>query len=307
MTISYTPPPAGRKLIVGQIFGETFAVCWKLKGKLPRAALWPFLVALVALALTPIDLLLDTPEPYASLNIMSELVEIPYNLLMAAAYTLFAVAWHRFVLLETHWESSAPTAWRRRHTVFFGYQLLVYLIVVVVLLPMLVVIGAMGLYPGRDPSTFSASLFLLLFIVVVTAVFIFWYVFFRLSFVFPARAVGERYTLRDSWRHTRGNGWRLIAIAFLVNVALSIVLLPLVLLSTGLITSLLFANPQSSTASLVIASVVLGAVYVIAEFIGLALNVTLISLSFRTATGWVPGPPLGLASPPTLSGETGEA
>ncbi|MCP4330408.1 MAG: hypothetical protein GY791_18450 [Alphaproteobacteria bacterium] len=302
MTVTSTPPPTGRKLAIGEIFSNTYGTCWRLIGKLPGVAAWPFLIAIVAFAVPLV--MLYSPAAVSA----STIFEIAHYLIMAMSYTLFAVAWHRLVLLASAAETSSPMAWRRRHTVFFGYQILLYVVMVVLTLPVTVFMATLvepspGGEPGISPESME-TVFTILPIMFV-ALLVFYYVFFRLCFVFPACAVGERYGLADSWRHTRGNGWRLIIISILVNLAMVVVLVPVVSVLVALISVVAYSGAQGGDAAIIVSALVIGGVYTIAAFVALALNVTLISLSFRAATGWVPGPPA--AAPAVWSNGNGGA
>ncbi len=287
MTITHTPPPTGQKLAVGEIFYDTFGTCWDLVGALPGVALWPLLIGIVA---TGVGLI---PIMYPGFPAGSIVFSLFSYLVLGVSYTLFAVAWHRLVLLNSTFESSAPTAWFRNHTRFYGYLILVYVMLAGLMVPPFIAMGMLFAptnagAPDLAPDTLGWIFPVVL--VVFAVYFLFYYLFYRVSFVFPATAVGETYRLADSWRNTRGNGWRLIAISLLVNIVTGIVLLPLTLIAVAIVHGLVLAPDAQNVSDLIVAAVAVSPIQVVAEFIFLALNVTLISLSFRAATGWVPGP-----------------
>ena len=121
----------------------------------------------------------------------------------------------------------------------------------------------------------------------------------RLSFVFPAAAVDERYGLGDAWRQTRGQGLRLIAILVLILVPVYAALI----LLTGLIGFAigLAAHVSHDHASEPVGLAIFllsASVGIVLGYIALALGVTMISTAFRTCSGWVPA---GAATRPSHS------
>ena len=122
-------------------------------------------------------------------------------LLSLVPYALFGVTWYRLNLLgpQAGAPKLAPT-WSRQHTQFFSYVLgftLLNLAVAPFYLSAAVPDSA-GQVSGQ------AALIALAMMVGVG------YLTARLSFVFPAISVGETYSLKQSWRHTASQGWRLL-------------------------------------------------------------------------------------------------
>jgi hypothetical protein len=281
MTVSHTPPPAGHRIPVFETVGRTFVTCWSLGGALPRVAAWPFALSIVIVVAT-IELA------------VSPIVGLVLTVLNLAVYTLFAVAWHRLVLLDDRSASSAPLSWNRRHTVFFGYLVAIYVLFYVVVLSIFLplVFAAMTAAPAGHDNGVSEGVIVLAAVMVAVAIIIGFYVFFRLSFVFPARAVDEEYGLTESWRHTKGNGLRLIAIALIVNLS---VMVPFLILSQWLLVPMIEPSMGDAPARPFLSGslLLITIISIVIHFLLLALNVTLISLSFRTATGWIPAPQAG--------------
>ena len=279
MTVSNEPPKQAAILPIGETTSEIFRVFGDNLNRLVGLALWP--VALSAASYAAVV----AAGNNAIISLLGAIVDL-------AIYTLFAVAWHRLILLSNTEETSAPWAWESRHSGFFGYALLVNIIVyAIIFLPLLVAgvslnefLGEGVLADGEPMPELSeeaiaeiASAVGVIFVLML----IVWYLFLRLSFVFPAQAVDEKYGLGDSWRHTRGNGLRLMAISFLT-------IAPAYLVATiamALLVSL--ADLIGGVAGAVVASVVLAVAITI---VVVALTVTLASVAFRRATGWVPGP-----------------
>ena len=122
------------------------------------------------------------------------------------------------------------------------------------------------------------------------------YLVMRFSFVFPAVSVDESYRFIHSWRHSRGQGWRLIG-------AIVVALFPTGLVSglttfciswayfgdsrlvtgTGLVDEhgTLAAGAESAMLMDAMITQPLG-------FIMTALFVTVLSFAFRVSTGWIP-------------------
>jgi hypothetical protein len=115
--------------------------------------------------------------------------------------------------------------------------------------------------------------------------------------VFPAVSVDEKYRLRHAWTHTKGQGLRLLGATVIAAV-------PMVALVWGvneILGALLFAEPApgqdglpavAQMAAFVEAN--LGALLLIQtitaaiNYVLMALMVSVISIAFRTCTGWVP-------------------
>ncbi len=219
----------------------------------------------------------------------SNAVKILIELLLLVPYTLFAVSWHRTVLLGQATSAPLVPVWQSRHWRFLGYTLIItaisygFTMLYVPLLSPLVADGStVGLWQPL------LLMFLLLFGT---------YVILRLSFVFPAVAVDESYSFADSWRHTRNQGLRLMAAMFLT-------LLPA--MAGVMIIGQFRLNvvpPNMDPGAPVVPDAgdpaafgpVAQAIELVLRYILIALSLGVLSTAFRTCTGWVPdlpGPPL---------------
>ena len=149
-------------------------------------------------------------QEYMEAVLPNYLAWIPPALLSAGFAMLIAISCHRLVILGV---GSLPSAWglfwSRRETRFLGWSALIGGIAWVLLL-----VAAFSLEYGV-PSLFNVMLFFLIPYAV--------YVVPRLSLVLPATAIGQRPTLKGSWRLSRSNGWRLALVMLLP----SLVLIPL--------------------------------------------------------------------------------
>ncbi len=195
------------------------------------------------------------------------------NLVSFVPYVLFAVAWHRFLLLGEKPASPLSVLFPvARHIRFYFYTLLLVLVIGVAA-ALVGIVGALiaALLSGAaGANALQAPLFLLLFVVTL-------YVTARLQFTFPALAVDEKYGFGDSWRNTRGQGWRFL-------LALSCCFLPPLFFS--LFMTLLLGGVEGVSILFFINSFVLAAVGLLTT----AIVISAISAAFRTCTGWIPPP-----------------
>ncbi len=192
------------------------------------------------------------------------------------AATLLYVAWHRLVLL-------GPVVGRprflypieRRHIRFFGYFLLVTLLVGIAL-------GLLMLVLGRALPVWATAL-------VLPGAYM--TLMLKFYFVFPAISVDEDYGLRNAWRQSFGWEPRLLA-GFILCILPSLLLALAVnwdtytqLLTTGRAT--ISPNPF-----------LLEALVSIFSILNTLVAVTFLSFAFKSCTGWYP------AEPPEQTGQS---
>ena len=223
-------------------------------------------------------------------------------------YTLFGVAWHRLTLLGP---GVAPPAlipgWTRRHWRFLSYIVAIILIANVVVLISAVfgslLVGSAGegqISPSQERTIYGVALTLLIVLL---------YLALRLSFVFPAVSVDENYGLRLSWTHTRGQGLRLLCTVVLTSLPMLVLawavatflgaqLFPEIEITTGQVVPPAGDSDPPSSGLLLTAQLILYAI----NYVLMALLVSIVSIAFRTCTGWVPAPTGG---PPAASGPCG--
>ena len=271
----------------------------------PRAVLTPLFISLVLLLLqirfgSPTMIQgeeLDpmAPPAFSALDVLLALAGV-------VPYVIFSVAWHRLLLMGPvrglpAWHPS----WTSRHWLFLAYMLLLGLIMAGLALALAMVAGLLvaafagaGAGPeasGAEPIAILISLFVLATM---------GWVFARFSFVLPARALDERYGLGDSWRQTRGQGLRILATFVIVQI---IIALPTILVvgflaaGSGVMGAI---NQMSEGYSLEALILFVGALPLVlagylASYLSTALGVTVLSLAFKTCSGWTPdaarGPP----------------
>lgn len=238
---------------------SAYRVVWDLIAYLPTAAALPFLLSL----------LLSLPAVMAPEN---QAMGMVLGLLEVAPYTLFAVSWHRLVMLGP--EAAPPSlvlAWAQRHWRFLGYTLLFALAGAVAAA---VVLGTAAALIARP----EAGQLILVLLVIIFA-----YLLTRVCLVLPAAALDEDYHLRHAWMHTRDQGLRLLTILVLAMVPVVLVMM--------LIAGLLSASAPVAAGGTPSTGRFLTAQFTLAAFgyVGTALSITVISQAFRQLAGWYPG------------------
>jgi hypothetical protein len=264
------PPGAIQNLPVLETAGDAYRSVFGQLPNLARIALLPFMLTTVLMvpALTVGD---------------NALLAALLNLLQLVPYTLFGVSWHRLVLLGPQAAGTAVfPGWQPRHWRFYGYALIITVL-------NLALIHGVGLVTGGAPLDASGEIdsqelmkFSLAFL---AGLLILTYVVLRLSFVFPAVAVDEAYRLGHAWRHSRGQGLRLIAAMF-------VTLGPALLagwMVIGMVVAVLSGGTPPGPLTGALAYLLMSAL----GYVVLALSLSVISTAFRTCTGWIPGPPAG--------------
>lgn len=178
----------------------------------------------VALFLNPPDTQvidgIEVPMPSPDMILQS----LVLGILAVIASLWIAVAWHRFVLKEEY-----PSGWLPR---WHGAYMLAYLgrsILLGLLIALAVTVAAvpLGLIITLVPGLVGA---LPLMMIGFGA-----YLFFRLSVMLPAAALGEKLTLGDAWNASKGETGTLLTLTAIVVAASIVIQLP----------SMLHNNPGS--------------------------------------------------------------
>jgi hypothetical protein len=211
-------------------------------------------------------------------------------------YTLFAVSWHRLALLGP--AAAVPPLvppWRQRHWRFLGFFVLVTMIANFLVAPVVLLLSGLVLAGAEEVPSLALALLVLSLGAIV------YYLTLRLSFVFPAISVDERYGLVESWRHTAGQGLRLLA-------AMTLAVLPIVLTIAVLFMVFAGAPPETppglpAEAPVPVPSLAAVVVFQVTTavlgYVLTAVMVSVMSFAFRACTGWIPTP---LPSPPVKTG-----
>jgi len=134
-------------------------------------------------------------------------------LLTMGAYAIFAVRWHRFVLLDDHSGvlSDLPSL---RNLRFLLYTL------TFMWMPWVPSIIIQNLYPFKSVADGEAVNPLFIFAVIFGNVMIF--VLFRLALLLPAAAIDKPISVRGAWRKMGGYTWNLIGAFVLIIIPLVI-------------------------------------------------------------------------------------
>lgn len=185
-------------LPVGKIVAGAFLIPWHNRRSFVLALALPLalLVVFTAAWRQTFDALPESDRSWLAA------LYLPY----AALFSLFAVVTHRLVLLNA---ASGLPQWTWRETRFLAWMITVWLIYT--LTTFLVVFAGMNIaakVPGIGVEWLHEWTEELTMAGKVAS----FYVFARLSPVFPATAVDARPTLGWAWRLTRANGWRLFLV-----------------------------------------------------------------------------------------------
>lgn len=209
----------------------------------------------------------------------------------AVPTTMFMVAWMRVVLLGPNSVERLPgLGWSVREMRF-----LLHLIQIAG--ATFVLIGAFALTLGSvDPSAFNggpldpelarresmAAPMGVGFIVSALMA-------LRVSFGLAATAADVPFSPRHSWAYSRGNGWTIIGVLFVIYVAGALAIMIAALAPHALVRGLFGADTA--------AAVIAWAVAILASYAGVGIAATAQALIFRNLTRWRPGKPL---EPPQL-------
>lgn len=232
-----------------------------------------------------------------------------------AATSHFGLNWCRVILLGPAGLPARSLGWTAAHWRFLGYGLLLFLVMLLSTLPMTaagsIIAALIGLTAA--PGELGARVGLVMLLTFLGMI----YVVARFGFIFPAVAVEENYSLRHAWQHTVGQGLRMTAALFAAGfpLALAQLLLSVVLFEGVLGISLSEVigpvgpgsqsapPPQpSGEAPSVAALLFVNAVAALFNFVCFAVLFSLLSLAFRTCTGWVPAVPGNLPRLPHDNG-----
>jgi hypothetical protein len=126
------------------------------------------------------------------------------HLVLACAAISSAVAWHRLLLINEAPSLSGSNFGTRSLWRYVGIGIVIVLIAALPVAGVLLPMSLLGLLPaaGRPPPGSIA--------VVVVAYVVGIALMLRFCLLLPARAAGDlNLTFKDSWRHTRGNAWRI--------------------------------------------------------------------------------------------------
>ena len=213
------------------------------------------------------------------------------------AYCHFGVNWYRIVLMGPAGLLRPMLRWDARHWRFLGYALVFNAAF------LMIDLLALSILPIPPLLVIAGLLYLAA----------------RFSFVFPAFAVDESYSLIYSWRHTAGQGLRFTAALLMAAIPLYLILsiivgqafvafigpsvMSVIMLQPGGMPDL--SDPAASQALVDalsqiphVAVLSVKMIFDVLLMAVLAVLFSIVALAFRTCTGWVPATPVNLPASP---------
>lgn len=207
---------------------------------------------------------------------VSSAISIPIRALSWFAYAVFAVRWHRFVLLDERGAAlSGLLEWR--NFIFFGYILVLMGVPVFAMNSM----STFGTLSEGDPAMTFVTL--IGYLVLSLGGFALSLILYRLYLLFPATAIDRPMKFGQAWQRMGGNTWRLIGATYFVVVIIMILAFSLSFSLMQMATE--YASAKASgvpfEASFPISAILLPLPYF---FMG-AVLVTILSLTYRLIIG----------------------
>ena len=240
----------------------------------------------LALALLPIALTLIVQETSREIvgyldwpKRVRLLLEEPFRWLF---WTVFAVAWHRYVLLGQR----DTTAWIQfrvgwREIRYLCYSAVVSIPLLGARVPTMVLI--------HNLQEFSAWTALMLSLIALMIIGLGIVVLIRFSFIFPSVSVDRPTGFHRSWKETRSSGWRIFGTTFLASIPIGVVdrLLREVTLAMEPGVAMLGGGYfDNLLGRWMLATLVTQLIF---TFLFVAVLVSALSLAFRDRTKWAPG------------------
>lgn len=277
---------ANNELIPFRIIGRSFGYVWAERSEFIKMASLPIIVLSI---LSAVLWLVYPPEPLpapqgelsaeeATALILSQAFgggRLWEMLADALLYVMFAVAWHRFFLVEDEETTVARAlSWDANKTYFLFSLIGVFLAAAIAGVPIVLgfqlVLGGMAA-PGSSGAGFLFG----------TLMAVMFYTMGRLSLVFPAAAVGLRIGLRGAWNLSKGSGWRMAMILMLPYIPTFVAILIMATVLHGVLDAVGMAD--AATGKLIMA---LGTQAV--AYFGLAVGVSALSMAYRELTSGSP-------------------
>ena len=236
-------------------------------------------------------------------------------------YAILAVAWCRFVLLSR--EVAKPTTlprWHPRLGRFFIFLFLTILIFSLINRHIPVSLyEAYSVYVLNTPLDDDFLSTVEFNVLSPLILFLSLYILLRFSLLFPALAIDMKSTFRASWESTRGVSFRLLAVFILCFAPFHLVetiaydAVFFLFIGQSSVFSSIGDRPFEFIESLRrllsgvefwglrITTLGLSIVFLIFDYLWVGLIASMISIAFRTCTGWVPA----VSTPPAQSGTSG--
>lgn len=200
-----------------QVFGN-FAVAVKISALL---YLVQFGVTLWLGSMMP-NFQMGAMDPNAMGDVPWGLVIVSYLVLLITGLWI-AVAWHRYILLSEEPNSFVPTFRGDRMLAYFGYSILIALIMIPIAFILTFVVGLLAapfLMSSSGPGYFSVIVVgLLVYVPMIVIV-------YRLSVVLPAAALEESLGIGGAWERTKGTTGAIIVLAIVSALGFIVIGLP---------------------------------------------------------------------------------
>ena len=266
------------KLPVWRTIGDAYAVVFRNLGTFASLAAIPFALSepleFVNFAISPL-----TPEDYLDRSPI-ENWSYPLSVLLQLIWAVFAVSWHRFVLLGSR-DALGLVQFRlgRREMRFFLYSLIFVLPIFVVNFVKRLTFNRAnyGLLEELSLPPFATLMTLSVISIVVVVIWI------CCALIFPAVAVGSDQGLGMAWRQLRGSTWRLVWIFVMASV-------PLGAIGYGFGDAMIpmMQDVRSGEEANWTATIILSLVSSLIGFLLAAVAISALSLAYRHLTGWTP-------------------
>lgn len=293
-----------QKLPILETAGAVYTTAFSLRGHFMKAAAIPLLLSIAI-------------RQGIGSEVDGGLLWIAEDLADLIPYTMFAVACHRLLLLGPDIAvSTLVPRWESRSWRFLIYIAILELILVVS--PILSADILFGVFESSDGENgeiwegdsdlisllMDAIFWIFVFLFALLIIGPLTYVWVRFSFVLPATAVDRNFGFARSWRETRNYGLRLTALIWLIPspvIAVFFAMYSVLPDKCQGTSSTIDAIGDAGLGCFAIESFPVAVIETGLYYIIIALTVTLLSIAFRTCTGWVPG----VSTLPAESGANG--
>ncbi len=184
-----------------------------------------------------------------------------YWIIGMALYTMFAVAWHRRILVGSEGSTiGAAFRWDQRQWRFFRH-----LTLLIVNLSMVLIFSVILLRLALPVVFVMAAVLIGVCLL-----------FSRACLILPAAAIESPMTIAESAKLTNGNSWRILVAVVLPQL--------LVMLVTGVVFLLIYLPPAGIFETSITARFLLALVAQSVNYIGFSIGITALSLTYRQLT-----------------------
>lgn len=139
------------------------------------------------------------------------------GILYLVAFLWLAVAWHRYILLDEMPTGLLPEFNGSRMLSYFGYSLLIGVVLIGIAIVMGIITGILGALVGP-----------LVFVVVLVFYVLMLIASYRLSPMLPAAAIGQPMKINEAWQATSSANGPLVVLAIVSVIAAIVINLPAV-------------------------------------------------------------------------------